>query len=131
MTAHASGGTVVWRHAEVRWFLDVNHLARTSGWLHTPMRIYAQLGIVLFAAALVLSWWLARRNGAVEQVAAALWAPIGVLLAVGLNQFIAAAVAEPRPYAVLPHALVLVPRSSDSSFPSDHAVMAGAVAVGV
>ena len=36
-----------------------------------------------------------------------------------------------RSYDEIAHALVLVPRTTDFSFPSDHAVMAGAVAAGV
>ena len=60
-----------------------------------------------------------------------LWGQAQRDFALGVNQVIAGAVAEPRPYTVLPHALVLVSRSTDPSFPSDHAVMAGAVAAGL
>jgi undecaprenyl-diphosphatase len=56
---------------------------------------------------------------------------MGALAAVAINQLIVALVAEPRPYAVLPHILVLAQRSSDPSFPSDHAVLAGAVVAGL
>lgn len=64
-------------------------------------------------------------------VASSLWAPVGTPLALGLNQPTGRLVGEPRPYAALNHVLVLTHRSSDFSFPSDHAVMAGAVAAGV
>jgi membrane-associated phospholipid phosphatase len=64
-------------------------------------------------------------------MAAALWAPIGMLVALGVNQFAVAAVAEPRPYAVLDHPLLLIAPTVDPAFPSDHAVMAGAVAAGL
>ena len=93
--------------------------------------MYAEYGVGLFAGLLLVSWWLARRDGDLSRVAASLWAPVGALVALGINQPVASAVAEPRPYTVFPQALVLVPRSFDFSFPSDHAVMAGAVAVGV
>lgn len=62
---------------------------------------------------------------------AALWAPVGVLVALALNQLAVAAVNEPRPYAVLNHPLLLVAATTDPAFPSDHAVMAGAVAAGL
>lgn len=127
----ASTGSVVWAQVQEDWFEAVNHLARVTPWLHTPARLYAEYGVGMFAALLLLSWWLVRRDGDLRRVTAALWAPIGALLALGVNQFLVAAVAEPRPYTVLPHALVLGSRSSDYSFPSDHAVMAGAVAAGV
>lgn len=113
------------------WFLHVNSFARSTPWLHGPARAYAGYGVVLFAALLLATWWTARAHRDVRAVAAALWAPVGVLLALGLNQPVGRAVAEPRPYAVLPHVLVLVSRTSDFSFPSDHAVMSGAVAAGI
>src|SRR4051794_1580340 len=116
---------------EEGWFRGVNDFARATPWLHAPLRLFAEYGVVVFAALLLGSWWMARRDGDLGRVAAALWAPVGALLAVGLNQPIGAAVAEPRPYTELPHAVVLVSRTTDFSFPSDHAVMAGAVAVGV
>ncbi len=127
----SSAGHVVGGSAEKHWFLTVNHFSGGTQWLHAPARLYADYGVVLFAALLLLSWWLARRDGDLRRVALALWAPVAALVALGVNQVLAGDVAEPRPYAVLPHVLVLVPRSTDYSFPSDHAVMAGAVAVGV
>lgn len=126
-----SGSTVVLGQVQEDWFGAVNDLARSTPWLHAPARLYAEYGVVLLAGILLLSWLSARRAGDVSRVAAALWAPVGALLALGVNQILVAAIAEPRPYTVLPNALVLVPRSSDPSFPSDHAVLAGAVAAGV
>jgi membrane-associated phospholipid phosphatase len=124
--------TALWRTTAQRdGFLDVNHLARSTPLLHSPLRLFAEYGVVLFAAALLLAWWWARRDRDPRGMAAALWAPVGALLAIALNQPLGNAVHEPRPYAVLPHVLVLVSRSQDFSFPSDHAVMAGAVAAGV
>lgn len=126
-----SRGTVLWGQVQEDWFLDVNRFSRATSWLHAPVRGYAEYGVVLFAALLLGSWWLARRGGDPRRVAASLWAPVGALVAIGVNQVIAGAVAAPRPYTVLPDALVLVSRSADPSFPSDHAVMAGAVAAGL
>lgn len=127
----AASGSVVWGHVQEDWFSTVNDVARHTPWLHAPARLFAEYGVVVFAGLLLVSWLLARRDGDLGRVAAALWAPVGVLVAVGVNQFLVSAVAEERPYTALPGSLVLVSRSSDYSFPSDHAVMAGAVAVGV
>jgi len=113
------------------WFLDVNSFARATAWLHAPARDYAKYGVVLFAALLLWSWWAARGRRDLTAVAASLWAPLGALVALGLNQPLGRAVGEARPYAVLPHVEVLVSRTADFSFPSDHAVMSGAVAAGV
>jgi membrane-associated phospholipid phosphatase len=113
------------------WFLHVNSFAQATPWLHAPVRAYAQYGVVLFAVLLVCSWWVARGRRDLAAMAAALWAPAGTLIAVGLNQPLGHWVHEPRPYTSLQHVEVLLARSSDFSFPSDHAVMAGAVTAGV
>ena len=112
-------------------FLVVNGWARDTGWLHGPAVAYADQGVVLFAVLLVAGYVVARRSGDLLRTARALLAGAGVLLAVALNQPIVHAANERRPYVALPHVLVLVHRSADASFPSDHATMAGAVAVGL
>lgn len=113
-------------------FLLINRFARRTGWLHWFMTFYAStLGIVLLALLLVAGWWLARERRAPGAMAAAVWAALGTLVAVGVNQPIVSAVAEKRPYASIPHVLLLVGRSADYGFPSDHATMAGAVAAGL
>jgi membrane-associated phospholipid phosphatase len=114
-----------------RWFLQINGFARDTPWLHSIITAYADYRIAVFAALLVAGWWIARRQGDLTVLGAAVWAPMGALAAVAINQPIVALVAEPRPYAVLPHSLVLAQRSSDPSFPSDHAVLAGAVVAGL
>jgi membrane-associated phospholipid phosphatase len=113
-----------------RLFTDVNEVARHTGWLHGPVLGYASYGVVLFVVLLLAGLWL-RRADADGALAAAGWAPLAVLLAVGLNQPLVSAFAEARPYTTHPGVLVLANRSSDFSFPSDHAVMAGAAAAGL
>lgn len=113
------------------WYLFVNDFARATPWLHTPARLFAEYGVIGFAAVLLVSWWLARRVPGPRAMSAALWAPLGALAAIGLNQPLGKLTGEARPFIAFPHALVLVSRSSDYSFPSDHAVMAGAVLAGV
>ncbi|GAB3383531.1 phosphatase PAP2 family protein [Amycolatopsis echigonensis] len=109
----------------------VNDFARATPWLHGLMYGYATYGIALFAVLLVAGWWSARRAGDPAGVAAAIWAGVGTLAAVGINQPIVNAAHEARPYTTMPHLLVLADRSADFSFPSDHATMAGAVAAGL
>lgn len=111
-----------------------NRFAAATGWLHGVAMVYASYGLVVFAALLLAGWRSARRRTGPktqEVMAAALWAPVGMLVALGVNQFLVAAFAEPRPYAVLDHPLLLVAPTLDPAFPSDHAVMAGAVAAGL
>ncbi|MGZ4623420.1 MAG: phosphatase PAP2 family protein [Blastococcus sp.] len=118
------------RALDDRLLLDINTFARDTGWLHGTVAAYANYGVVLFALLLVAGLVLARR-GSSRTLAAAGWAPIAMLVAVGLNQPIGSAVAEARPYATHAHLLVLAHRTADFSFPSDHSVMAGAAATGL
>ena len=111
-------------------YLHVNALARHTGWLHEPASLFARYGVVLFALLLLASWWRARRLGELN-VTRALWSPIAVLLAVAVNQPLVRHIAEARPYTAFPDALVLIGRSTDPAFPSDHGTMAGAVAAAV
>ncbi len=112
-------------------FGPINSLARGTPWLNGPMVAVAQFGIVLFGALLIAGWWVARQSGDSRRQAAAWWAPIGTLLAVALNQPIAAWLDEPRPVITVPGAFVLIPGAGDPGMPSDHAMMAGAVAMGL
>jgi undecaprenyl-diphosphatase len=112
-------------------FLLVNRFARRTSWLHGVLTAYAGYGVVLFALLLVIGWWLARSARDLRAMAAVVWTAVGTLVAVAVNQPIASAVAERRPYQSIPHVLVLVSRTSDYGFPSDHATMAGAVAAGL
>ncbi|MGA7833866.1 MAG: phosphatase PAP2 family protein [Acidimicrobiales bacterium] len=109
-------------------YLDINSFARDTAWAHGFMHTYALwLGAVLLATLFVLAyatiWW--RR----DDHAAALMGlgGIGTLAALGLNQIVGHAAKELRPYDTLHHVLVLVPRAHDYAFPSDHAVIAGAL----
>jgi undecaprenyl-diphosphatase len=111
------------------WFLTVNDWARDTPWLHGAITAYANYGVLLFVALLLGGYLAARRAGSARLLAASAWSGVATLLAVAVNQPIASAVGEPRPFTTFPHALLLAHRSPDPSFASDHAVMAGAVAV--
>jgi undecaprenyl-diphosphatase len=115
-----------------QWLFDqINSFAQATPRLHAAARFYAGFGVVLFAGLLLAGWWIARGTGEVARVAAAVTAGGATLIALAVNQPIVHAVNEARPYTTLPHILVLANRSPDASFPSDHATMAGAVAVGL
>ncbi|GAB3669194.1 hypothetical protein GCM10027596_41110 [Nocardioides korecus] len=77
---------VVWAGLDDHWFRLVNALTRDTPWLHAPATAFAKYGVILFAGLLAASWLLARRDGPLPRVAAALWAPIGALIALGLNR---------------------------------------------
>jgi undecaprenyl-diphosphatase len=112
----------------IQLLFTINALARSTPWLQPWMALYATVGgLVLFVELMFIGWWIARRRTNLGTVAAALWTPLGMLLAVGINQPISAAFAERRPYLMYTHLLTLTEHSWAPGFPSDHAVLAGAV----
>ncbi len=116
---------------DTRWYLDINRFARNTSWAHGFMAPYALwAGVMVLGLLLVVAWWRSRREGP-RAVAAVLWAAVGTLVAVGLNQPIAHLVGRVRPYDVLRGVEVLVPRAQDFSFPSDHATATGAIVCGL
>lgn len=115
---------------DTRIFYAINHFARDTPWLHPSVSGYATYGLVLFAGLLLAGWWIARRDTDPDRMTAAAWAPLGILAALAVNQPIAAAINETRPCHAL-HDIVVLHCNTDPGFPSDHAVMAGAVTAGV
>ncbi len=59
-------------------------------------------------------------------VAGAVWAALAALVALGVGQLIGGAVDRARPYETMRNVHLLVDKTTDFSFPSDHATVAGA-----
>lgn len=115
------------RRLDNRLLVQVNNFARSTSWLHEPLKAYAKYGVGLFAGFLIAAFLLAR-GASDRRLAAAGWAWIATLIAVALNQPLGHCHAfhEGRPFVNHP-LLVLATPTLDFPFPSDHAVMAGAV----
>jgi len=109
-------------------YLDINNFSRHTSWLHFSMANYAKYGLGIFAVLMLIGWWYARRQPD-RVMASALLAPGLAFLAFLINQPIAGAVAEERPYNKIPNVLVLLTRGHDWSFPSDHTTLGAAVTV--
>ena len=110
------------------YYLDLNSFSRHTAWAHGFMHDYALwLGLTLLTAVYVLGyavvWWRRDTRAAVLMFLGG----AGSLVALGLNQLVGHAAQEARPYDTFPHALVLVAKANDYAFPSDHAVVAGAL----
>jgi len=118
------------RQLDDQLFFAINSFARRTPGLHAPFLAYAKYGLALFALLLLAGVLIARRDQA-RVLAAAGWACVATLLVVGLNQPVGHLFAEARPYATHPQILRLADVTTDFSFPSDHAVMGGAVATGL
>jgi membrane-associated phospholipid phosphatase len=101
-----------------------DHLAGAHR-LHTAAVVCARLAPVLFAVLLCWAWWAARRRSAAA-MAAAFWAPIGVVASVAVNEPIEQ---MPTVHWMAFHGLVV--HASQLPAPSDHAAMAAAAAAGL
>ena len=115
-------------HRIFRW---INRLADHTGWAHRVFTTYAKYGMVLFAALLVVAYLDGRRNDDLDGVAGSVWAGGAALVALEIGQLIGGPIDRARPYEAMTGVHVLVAKSTDFSFPSDHATAVGAVAVGL
>ncbi|MFJ7998186.1 phosphatase PAP2 family protein [Streptomyces sp. NPDC096310] len=118
-----------------RWFDDglytsVNELAhRSPGWLDTAISLWSTYGLLLLGALLLAAWWRARPAGS-ARAALALAAPLVVLAAFVVSTGLKALLHEQRPCQTLRTVTVeTCPPLGDWSLPSNHAVLAAAVAV--
>ena len=111
-----------------RW---INRLADRTSWAHGLFKANAGYGIALFAVLLLVTYLDGRQHADLTAVAASVWAGAAALVALGVGQIIGGAVDRLRPYETMADVHVLVDRTTDFSFPSDHATVAGAVAVGL
>lgn len=109
-------------------FRLINDLAGRTAWLDRVLVLVAQYGPLLFAAA--LAWlWVAQREGPQrdrDRLAAGR-ALAAAALALAAGQVITWVYPRPRPFMTHPVRL-LIPPSTDPSFPSDHALAAFAIA---
>src|SRR3954471_21550748 len=104
-------------------FLTLNEWARDTAWLHSFMRLVANDGVFVFAALLVAGWWVARRRSDALALARVFATGAACVVALVVAQPISHHVREQRPFAALPNVLVIVHRSTDYGFPSDHATL--------
>jgi len=111
-----------------RWF---NRLADRTTWAHGFFRFYANGGIVLLGLLLIGCYLDAWYHADRPRAAGAIAAGVSTMVALGIGQLIGNAVERVRPYAAMSDVHVLVSRTTDSSMPSDHATVAGAIAVGL
>jgi len=113
-------------------YKDVNGFAHGHDFFEDVLRFFAKDAPYLFFALLAVLW-LARGKYATRSgrhgVAAA---GFSALLALGAAQVLSHLVERARPYVAHPHdAYLFVARSTDSSFPSDHATGAFAIATAI
>ncbi|MGW5558459.1 phosphatase PAP2 family protein [Micromonospora sp. NPDC003944] len=113
------------------WYSDVVDAAAASP---EPVQWFvghATEGVILLLGALLLMAALSRRSGGPHDRALALIAPVPALLAYVGSEFFKTMVDEERPCRTIAREIIAgaCPASGDWSFPSNHATVAGALAV--
>jgi membrane-associated phospholipid phosphatase len=118
------------------WYLDVNSFMRSTGWAHGFMAAWALWGGLTLLAVMAIGAWLwARRERWLKGVVLAVLAGLSGVIALGINHFVSQAVGRVRPCHALkashPALTTILACHNDYGFPSDHAVIAGAIATGL
>jgi membrane-associated phospholipid phosphatase len=113
-------------------FHAVNAGVATREWLEDPVTALADALVPLYALATVALWLLARPYGNSRWKLASASALVAAAVALAVNQVISHLWARPRPFTDHPDLThVLTARTTDPSFPSDHAAAAFAIAFAV
>ncbi|GAA2346177.1 phosphatase PAP2 family protein [Streptomyces kunmingensis] len=105
----------------------------TPSWFQHLMEVWTELGLLLFAVLFVVAWARAR-GGDPRAFAVAVLAPLGTAVAYVCSELAKSGIDEERPCRAVSGALpslVDCPVYGDWSFPSNHATIAAAAAVGL
>ncbi|RAG80479.1 hypothetical protein DN069_37965 [Streptacidiphilus pinicola] len=108
-------------------FSTITGLARDTKWLNTPIHLWTNAGLVVFAVLMVVGFLRARR-GDTARMTLALAAPVAVAVAFAVAEVAKKLVAEVRPCYSVPHAYFVdaCPVRTDYAFPSGHTTTAAA-----
>ncbi|MGW7008523.1 phosphatase PAP2 family protein [Streptomyces sp. NPDC054933] len=108
-------------------FTSITDFARDTKWLNTPMEVWTNLGLGVFAVLMVVGWWNARRRDTTTMTLA-LAAPVCVATAFAVAEVAKKLVAEARPCYSMPHDYFVeaCPAPTDYAFPSGHTTTAAA-----
>ncbi|MET9020755.1 phosphatase PAP2 family protein [Actinopolymorpha sp. NPDC004070] len=115
------------------WYREVTEFAAsTPGWLARLAEAATDAGFAVFAVLFVFAWWRSRRGDA-RGVALAVLAPVTTVVAYAVSEVAKSFLREERPCRAVAAVVTLAPCpvSGDWSFPSNHATIAAAAAVGL
>jgi membrane-associated phospholipid phosphatase len=106
-------------------FTDVTDFARDTKWLNTPIALWTNAGLGVFAVLMVVAWWNARRRDS-RAMASALSVPVAVGFTFAVAEVIKKMVTEVRPCYSMPHDYFVAacPVRTDYAFPSGHSTTA-------
>ncbi|MEV5754834.1 phosphatase PAP2 family protein [Actinoallomurus sp. NPDC052308] len=108
-------------------FTAITDIARDTRWLNTPLEMWTNAGLGVFAVLMLVGWWNARRRDT-PAMTVALAAPVAVAVAFTIAEVAKKLITEVRPCYSLPHDYFVsaCPVRTDYAFPSGHATVAAA-----
>ncbi|GAA4604404.1 phosphatase PAP2 family protein [Actinoallomurus liliacearum] len=108
-------------------FTAITDIARDTRWLNTPLEMWTNAGLGVFAVLMLVGWWNARRRDT-PAMTVALAAPVAVAVAFTIAEVAKKLITEVRPCYSLPHDYFVsaCPDRTDYAFPSGHATVAAA-----
>jgi membrane-associated phospholipid phosphatase len=118
--------------ADDGWYRSITSFAQHTSWLQGPMELYTTAGIGLLVLIALAAWWSARARADRAAVAAVVWIGLGTAVSVGCGLALKQVFKENRPCQSI-HVVTVqaCPGPADYSFPSDHTLIAVALAVGI
>jgi len=105
----------------------------TPPWFQDLGSLYTKAGLLIFGVLFLVAWWRARATSDARVIAFSLLAPLVTAAAYLLSELLKLVIHEERPCRGLPRVATVAecPGVGDWSFPSNHATIAAAAAVGL
>ena len=115
------------------WYRDVTGFAQHTQWLVGTMSLLTVLLIAVLALMVLGAGWRAWRTDDRVRLAAVAWTAVGCGICIACGLLLKQVFREARPCLALPHVTTVqaCPGPTDYSFPSDHTIMAAALAAGL
>ena len=110
----------------------ITSFAQHTAWLQSAMKLYTTAGIGLLCLMALYAWWSARARGDRTAMTAVVWLGCGTAISVAGGLMLKQVFQENRPCQAI-HVVTVqaCPGPTDYSFPSDHTIIAVALAVGL
>jgi membrane-associated phospholipid phosphatase len=118
--------------ADDGWYRSITSFAQHTAWLQSPMKLYTTAAIGVLVVLALYAWWSARARADRAAMVAVAWLGIGTLLSVACGLGLKQVFRENRPCQAI-HVVTVqaCPGPNDYSFPSDHTIIAVALAAGL
>ncbi len=113
-------------------FNAMTKFAKNTPSLNGFVKEFTTWGVVLLAVLILLVYLRGRyKEDAAERLCRVVATGLAAVVAYGISELIKEIVKRPRPWRTHPLAFILAPHETSYSFPSNHAIVVGAVIMGL